>query len=82
MTVPYLDRHGEDLVRGGGTLFLPAAGRPIGPGQFGRLQAEGVEKFSCHYEADLERGGRSVLDLRPLLWSTDGWPLPGESWVL
>ncbi len=79
VTGPYLDRHGEDLVRGGGTLFLAAAGRQIGPGHFGRLQEGSVEKFSCHYEADLERGGVSVLDLRPLLWTTDGWPLPGEN---
>jgi arabinan endo-1,5-alpha-L-arabinosidase len=79
ITGPYLDRHGEDLVRGGGTLFLAAAGRQIGPGHFGRILGEGVEKFSCHYEADLDRDGRSVLDLRPLLWSADGWPLAGEN---
>jgi arabinan endo-1,5-alpha-L-arabinosidase len=39
---------------------------------------EGVQKFSCHYEADLDRGGASVLDIRPLLWS-DGWPVAGEN---
>ena len=37
-----------------------------------------VEKFSCHYEADLDRGGRSVLDIRPLLWK-DGWPVAGDN---
>ena len=79
ITGPYLDRHGDDLVQGGGTLFLAAAGRHIGPGHFGRLIVDGVEKFSCHYEADLDLGGRSVLDLRPLLWTPDGWPLPGEN---
>lgn len=77
VTGPYLDRHGEDLVQGGGTLFLAAAGKQIGPGHFGRLIEDGVEKFSCHYEADLEHGGRSVLDIRPLLWMADGWPSPG-----
>jgi len=79
ITGPYLDRHGEDLVQGGGTLFLAAAGRQIGPGHFGRLIEDGVEKFSCHYEADLDQDGRSVLDIRPLLWTADGWPLPGEN---
>ena len=78
VTGPYLDRHGEDMVRGGGTLFLAAAGTQIGPGHFGRLVEDGVEKFSCHYEADLTRGGRPTLDIRPLLWTADGWPLPGE----
>jgi arabinan endo-1,5-alpha-L-arabinosidase len=37
-----------------------------------------VEKFSCHYEADLDRSGRSVLDVRPLLWK-DGWPVGGDN---
>ena len=79
ITGPYLDRHGEDLAQGAGTLFLAAAERQIGPGHFGRLVDDGVEKFSCHYEADLDRGGRPTLDLRPLLWTADGWPLPGEN---
>ena len=79
VTGPYLDRHGEDMVQNGGTLFLAAAGSQIGPGHFGRLMDNGVEKFSCHYEADLEKGGRSVLDIRPLRWTADGWPLPGEN---
>ena len=54
-------------------------GRLIGPGHFGLLDfGPGVQKFSCHYEADLDRGGASVLDIRPLLWK-DGWPIAGEN---
>jgi arabinan endo-1,5-alpha-L-arabinosidase len=79
VTGPYLDRQGHDLVTGGGTLFLGSNGRQIGPGHFGRLVENGVEKFSCHYEADLDHGGRSVLEIRPLLWTADGWPTPGEN---
>jgi arabinan endo-1,5-alpha-L-arabinosidase len=37
-----------------------------------------VQKFSVHYEADLDRGGASVLDIRPLLWR-DGWPVAGDN---
>ena len=37
-----------------------------------------MQKFSCHYEADLDRGGISVLDIRPLLWR-DGWPVAGDN---
>ena len=51
VTGPYLDKHGEDLARGAGTLFLVAAGTQIGPGHFGLLVEDGVEKFSCHYAA-------------------------------
>ena len=78
-TGPYVDKMGIPLLKGGGTLVVAASGRHIGPGHFGRLVlGEGVEKFSCHYEADLDRGARSVLDIRPLLWK-DGWPVGGDN---
>ena len=79
VTGPYLDRYGEKLADGGGTLFLAAQGRDIGPGHFGLLLDDGVEKFSCHYEAELGGNGRAILDIRPLRWTVDGWPQPGEN---
>ena len=79
ITGPYFDRFGEPLTQGGGSLFLASAGKQIGPGHFGLLLDDGVEKFSCHYEAEIGRVGRSILDIRPLLWTTDGWPMPGEN---
>jgi arabinan endo-1,5-alpha-L-arabinosidase len=79
VTGPFLDNMGIDMLQGGGKLFLGSSGRFIGPGHFGLLDlGEGVQKFSCHYEADLDRGGISVLDIRPLLWR-DGWPVAGEN---
>lgn len=79
ITGPYLDHEGIDMIQGGGKLFLGSGGRFIGPGHFGLIEdGPGVEKFSLHFEADLERGGASVLDIRPLLWK-DGWPVAGEN---
>jgi len=79
VTGPFLDNMGIDMIQGGGKLFLGSEGRFIGPGHFGLLDlGEGVQKFSCHYEADLDRGGASVLDIRPLLWK-DGWPEAGDN---
>jgi len=79
VTGPFLDNMGIDMLQGGGRLFLGSSGRFVGPGHFGLLDlGDGVEKFSCHYEADLDRGGISVLDIRPLLWR-DGWPVAGEN---
>ena len=79
VTGPYLDNLGNDMSKGGGKLVVAASGRFVGPGHFGRLVlGDGVEKFSCHYEADLDRGGSSVLDVRPLLWK-DGWPVAGDN---
>ena len=79
VTGPFLDNMGIDMLQGGGKLFLGSSGRQIGPGHFGLLDlGDGVQKFSCHYEADLDRGGISVLDIRPLLWR-DGWPEAGDN---
>lgn len=67
------------MIQGGGKLFVTSSGRVIGPGHFGLFDlGDGVQRFSLHYEADLDRGGASVLDIRPLLWK-DGWPVAGEN---
>jgi arabinan endo-1,5-alpha-L-arabinosidase len=79
VTGPYLDKYGDDMVGGAGTFFMASEGRDIGPGHFGLILEDGVEKFSCHYEAEVGRPGRSILDIRPLLWTLDGWPQPGEN---
>lgn len=79
VTGPFLDNMGIDMLKGGGKLFVGSSGRHIGAGHFGLLDlGDGVQKFSCHFEADLDRGGISVLDLRPLLWR-DGWPVAGDN---
>jgi len=79
VTGPYLDNVGRDMLKGGGKMVLAAGGRVNGPGHFGRIVLqEGVEKMSCHYEADLDQSGRSVLGIRPLLWK-NGWPAGGDN---
>lgn len=81
VTGPFLDNMGVDMLQGGGKLFAGSSGRRVGPGHFGLLDlGDGVQKFSMHYEADLDRGGASVLDIRPLLWR-DGWPVAGDNMV-
>ena len=78
VTGPFLDADGVDMIQGGGKLLIGSGGRYVGAGHFGLLDlGDGVEKFSIHWEADLDRGGASVLDIRPLLWR-DGWPVAGE----
>lgn len=79
ITGPYLDNMGREMLKGGGKMVVAARDRLIGPGHFGRLVLEeGVEKMSCHYEADLDQSGRSVLGILPLLWK-DGWPVAGDN---
>ena len=78
---PFLDNMGTDMLRGGGKLFVGSSGRLIGPGHFGLFDlGDGIQRFSLHYEADLDKGGASILDVRPLLWK-DNWPVAGERFV-
>ncbi len=78
VTGPYLDNIGRDMLKGGGKMVIAAGDRNTGPGHFGRyIEDDGVEKMAFHYEADFDRGGRSVLAIRPLLWKND-WPVAGE----
>ena len=75
---PYVDNVGRDMFHGGGRMVVAAGDRVCGPGHFGRtIIDEGVEVMSCHYEADFDRSGRSVLGIRPLLWE-GGWPVAGR----
>ena len=79
VTGPFSDNMGVDMIQGGGKLFAGSSGRHIGPrtlrpARSGRRRAEVL----LHYESDLDRGGVSVLDIRPLLWR-DGWPVAGET---
>ena len=76
---PYVDNMGVPLLRGGGKLVAAARGRMIGAGHFGLIDLGGdMQKFSVHYEADMDRSGRSVLAIEPLLWR-DGWPVGGSN---
>ena len=76
---PYTDNVGRDMFHGGGRMVIAAGDRKTGPGHFGRTVIdEGVEVMSCHFEADFDMGGRSVLGIRPLLWKND-WPVAAEA---
>jgi arabinan endo-1,5-alpha-L-arabinosidase len=78
ITGPYVDHEGVDMMQGGGKLVIGSGERYVGAGHFGLFdEGNGIQKFSFHWEADLGRGGGSVLDIRPLLWK-DGWPVAGE----
>ncbi len=75
---PYVDNVGRDMFHGGGRMVIAAGDRKTGPGHFGRTVIDdGVEIMSCHFEADFDRSGRSVLGILPLLWK-NGWPVAGK----
>jgi arabinan endo-1,5-alpha-L-arabinosidase len=79
VTGPYIDNMGMDMLKGGGKFLVGANSHLFGAGHFGLLDlGDEVQKFSCHYEADLDQSGRSVLYIRPLLWK-NGWPVAGDN---
>ena len=81
VTGPYLDNMGRDMVAGGGKMVVDGEDRQFGAGHFGLYnEDEGVQKFSFHWEADLDRSGRSVLAIRPLVWVND-WPVVGKQFT-
>jgi arabinan endo-1,5-alpha-L-arabinosidase len=81
-TGPFLDNMGMDMLKGGGKLVIAANNRKIGPGHFGLIDlGNDVQKFSYHYEADMDDPGHfGVLDIRTLLWK-NGWPVAGDEFL-
>lgn len=83
VTGPYLDKAGQDMQAGGGTLFLGSvgdngSGRPlddeVGPGHAGILEDTDGAYVSYHQEWARDHDGRTTLNLSKLAWDTDGWP--------
>jgi arabinan endo-1,5-alpha-L-arabinosidase len=75
-TGPFVDNMGVDMMQGGGKLVQGSGDRKSGAGHFGLIDlGDGVQKFSLHWEADLDRSGSfGVLDVRSLMWK-NGWPV-------
>jgi len=74
---PYEDRDGKAMAEGGGTLILAGHGRCRGPGHNAVL-SEGKKDWLVHHFYDADDRGVAKLQVRPLVWGDDGWPLPGE----
>lgn len=72
-TGPFVDRHGRDLMDGGGTLIEAGAGRWIGPGHQDVFEHQGTHWLVRH-AYDAEDGGKPKLRRAPLQWGADGWP--------
>lgn len=76
VTGPYVDREGKNLMKRGGTSFLKSTGKRIGPGHAAVLEEDGKQFLSFHYY-NAEGGGRPRLEIVPLSWTSDGWPVAG-----
>lgn len=86
ITGPYVDRDGVPMLRGGGTLVLAGHGVVRGPGHNAVL-TDGDRQYLVHHYINANAGPASPndplgiprsLQIRPLHWGWDGWPIAGE----
>lgn len=74
---PYVDFAGRDMRQGGGTLVIAGHDDVFGPGHNSVLK-DGDRCWFVHHFYDGEHDGIATLQIRPLHWHSDGWPLVGE----
>jgi len=72
-TGPFVDRDGDDMLNGGGELFLGTEDNFIGPGHFSSFSEDGVDYFGFHYY-DGNSGGAARYAIREYDWTEDDWP--------
>lgn len=86
ITGPYLDRDSVAMTNGGGTLVLASSGVIRGPGHNSVL-TDGKLHYIVHHYINANEGPASPdaplaiprsLQIRPLYWAWDGWPVAGE----
>jgi arabinan endo-1,5-alpha-L-arabinosidase len=77
VTGPYSDSHGVAMMAGGGSQVLASQGSTIGPGH-NSILSEGGKEWIVHHFYDGEARGIPTLQIRPLTWTFDGWPVAGE----
>ena len=70
---PYLDANGQEMAKGGGTLFMKTDGDRIGPGHASFIGNGRASRIFFHYY-DKSRNGFATLGNLPLEWTNDGWP--------
>jgi arabinan endo-1,5-alpha-L-arabinosidase len=86
ITGPYMDRAGVAMTEGGGTLVLAGTGMIAGPGH-NSILTTGDRQYIVHHFVNIKEGPASPdaplaiprsLQIRPLYWGWDGWPIAGE----
>ena len=77
ITGPYFDRDGKDMMQGGGAIVLEGDDDYAGVGHNAVLQ-EGDKDWLVYHAYSNKRGGMALLQIRPIIWSEDGWPHAGN----
>jgi arabinan endo-1,5-alpha-L-arabinosidase len=77
ITGTYIDRDGAPMMQAGGTTILESSGSIRGPGHEAILHDQ-TRDYIIHHFYDAEKKGTPTLQIRPLTWSDDGWPVVGH----
>jgi arabinan endo-1,5-alpha-L-arabinosidase len=80
ITGPYRDRMGRSMDEGGGTQLLASNGYERGPGGQSVVWDGRTDLLVYHYY-DARDNGNPKVQVRPLLWTADGWPRLGPRLV-
>jgi arabinan endo-1,5-alpha-L-arabinosidase len=78
VTGPYADSKGVAMLNSGGDLIDRGDERWKGPGHNG-IFVENDTVFLVNHAYDAQKNGASILWIRPLYWTPDGWPTLDKS---
>ncbi len=73
VTGPYLDKNGESLAKGGGTIVLQGDKDWYGVGHTSAYTFDGKD-FLVFHGYDAKDNGRSKLIIKNMKWTAEGWP--------
>jgi arabinan endo-1,5-alpha-L-arabinosidase len=74
ITGPYVDSAGKPMLQGNALQMLATDGRYIGPGGGTAFRDGDLYYYTYHYY-DGNSNGAPLLMLRPIAWTSDGWPM-------
>lgn len=74
---PYVDREGRPMSGGGYTPVLKGMPPVVGPGHCGLLMNDNGTDWLVHHFYDGRLRGQTTLQVRPIVWTADGWPTVG-----
>jgi arabinan endo-1,5-alpha-L-arabinosidase len=77
ITGPYTDKNGTDMMTGAAEQLLASEGRYIGPGG-GTAFAHGSGYLYVYHYYDGDDGGVSKLQVRPVTFDANDWPVMGD----
>ncbi len=78
---PYVDADGRKMLEGGGTVVLQSDDRWKGPGHNGILHTS-ESWWMIHHTYDVRHLERHrILQVRPMTWTDDAWPVIGKPLV-